>query len=295
MLELEIEVEPGLTGDLASRIMAIKPDLEVAARENCVSFHLPVDDSLDRYLQRFEETLQTLERIRAIDQPLPVRARNLAGPDSAPSVLRSGRFIIRHPDVKVNPQPGEIVLTLEPGMAFGTGGHPSTALALVALDEYFNPPPGVPSREGCRVLDAGTGSGVLALAAARLGAGSILAIDPIEEAVRAAEMNAGICGIDCITVEQTGIEKVEGKFDLIIANMVTSVLIKNGKRLTGLLNREGTIIISGFADVQTPHVVKVITKAGLDITKSYALDGWTALTLARPFLFPDQMPQPSDG
>lgn len=282
MLEFEIEIAPGLAGDLATRVMALWPGLEVKTYEESVRFRLPLDKDTDTNLQRLEKALQALEKTRALD-PVNVKIRNLTGPDSGPKLLRRGRFVIRRPGVEVQAGADQIVLTLEPGLAFGTGGHPSTSLTLAAMDEYFNPQPGSPSRSGARVLDVGTGSGILALAAARLGAGPILAVDSSHEAAETAPKNAALNGVASkITVSRTTLDKVSGEFDLILANLVPAVLVRAGKKLPRLLAPEGTMIVAGFADSQTPQIVKAMTKAGLVIIKSYSQAGWAALTFSRP-------------
>ncbi|MDY6851130.1 MAG: 50S ribosomal protein L11 methyltransferase, partial [Thermodesulfobacteriota bacterium] len=189
----------------------------------------------------------------------------------------------KRPGVEVQAGSDRIVLTLEPGLAFGTGGNPSTSLTLAAMDEYFNPSPGLPSRSGVRVLDVGTGSGILALAAAHLGAGPILAVDSSHEAAETAQKNAALSDMASkITVSRTTLDKVSGEFDLILANLVPAVLVRAGKKLPRLLAPEGTMIVAGFADSQTPQIVKAMTKAGLVIIKSYSQAGWAALTFSRP-------------
>jgi len=281
MLELEVEINSGLAGDLATRIMALWPGLEVMPGENSVSFQLAVDDRLDDNLKRFEKALQALERARSLE-PLIVHGRNLDDPDPGPEVIRVGRFIIRRPDSSVYARDDQIVLSLEPGPAFGTGGHPSTALALKAVDEYYTPRPGRPSRSGDRVLDAGTGSGILALAAARLGTGPIIAVDTAPDAVEAARANMALNGMEGrVDVSQMGADQVAGEFDLILANLVTSVLVKVLKKLVPLLAPDGTVILAGFADGQAPQVVKAVGRTGLTVSKSYSRAGWSGLMLTR--------------
>ncbi|MEW6262999.1 MAG: 50S ribosomal protein L11 methyltransferase [Thermodesulfobacteriota bacterium] len=280
MLDIEVEVIQELAGDLATRLMARWPGLEVKTEENSVCFRLPLTEALDRNLKDFEETLQALEKARGLNEELYVRCRNLAGPDLGPEKLIIGRFLIRRPDVEVKPEPDQIVLALEAGHAFGTGGHPSTALVLTALQEFYAPRPGCPSRANSRVLDAGTGSGILALAAARLGGGPILAVDPLPEAVATARANAALNDLsDRLEIVQTSAEKITGRFDLVLGNLVPAVLLRTAKKLVPLLEAEGWLIVSGFADSQTHQVMAALTRAGLMAVKSYSRDGWGALSL----------------
>jgi len=280
MLEFEVEIEPDLVCELATRLMTAWPGLEITTLEKNACFTLPVDERIDGRLHQFEETLQALERAKGLE-PLTVRTRNTLGPDSAPEILQRGRFLIIRPGVKISSKPEQIILTIEAGPAFGTGGHPSTSLALQALEEYFCPV--FPIKPAVRVLDVGTGSGILALAAAKLGAASVSAVDPLPEAVDSARRNAALNGLNSnLTITRTSAEKVTGEFDLITANLLPSVLLKAGAKLPRLLAIEGTMIAAGFSDQQTPQVVKLMTKAGLIIKKSYSQAGWTALVLNRP-------------
>jgi len=283
MLEFEVEIEPDLVGELATRLMTVWPGLEIVTLGKNACFTLPLDERLDSRLHQLEETLQALEKAKGLE-PLSVRTRNAEGPDSAPEILQRGRFLIARPGAEFSVDPAQIVLTIEPDSAFGTGGHPSTALALIALEEYFSLFTIFQLRPALRVLDAGAGSGILAIAAAKLGAASVLAVDPLPEAVDSARRNAELNGLNSnLTIAQTNAEKVSGEFDLILANLVPAVLFKAGSKLPRLLTSEGTMIAAGFCDQQTPQAVKLMTKAGLVVKKSYSQAGWTALVLNRPF------------
>ena len=281
MLELEVEINPELTGDLASRIMSRWPGLEVETHDNSVTFAIPVNNRLDEGLQAVEAALQKIEQVRGLEE-LNVRARNVFGPDTGPEAINLGRFVIRHPETVAISNPDRITLVVDAGQAFGTGGHASTALALTAIEQYFSPPPGAPSTQGNRVLDVGTGSGVLALAAARMGAGPVLAVDPSAEAIEAARLNVERNQLtDQIALEQCAADQISGEFDLIVANLVTSVLTRTQRKLAKLMAPQGAMIVAGFADAQTPQIVKALTKTGLVTSKSYSRDGWTGLILVR--------------
>lgn len=282
MLEFDVEISIEMAGDLAARVMARWPGLEVTTEENSVSFCLPVDDNLDKNLLTLEEVMQALEKSRNIPE-LNLNCKNLAGPDSGPGILNLGKFVFRRPDLEIKTVEDEqIEVILEPGMAFGTGGHPSTTLSLTAMMDFFEPIPGAPSREESRVLDVGTGSGILSLAACHLGRGPILAIDTDLESIKAASANIALNNIESrINVQQCAADKAEGEYDLILANLAPSVLARVGKKLAPLLSDNGVFIVAGFADTQAPHVVKSMTKAGLVTTKSYSRDNWTALAMIK--------------
>ena len=282
MLEIEIDINQGLRGELATRLMAVWPGLEVETIAEGVRFCLALNENLDYDLGNLETTLQTLEKARAL-APLTVKMVNLNGPDAGQEIIRLGRFVIRQPETEVKVRPDQIVLTLIPSPVFGSGGHPSTALTLGAMEDFFSDLPGRPSKSASHVLDVGTGSGILALAAARLGTGPITAIDSLPEAVEAAGRNIELNQLtDRIDVSLISVDKVSGEFDLILANLVPSVLLKAGKSMAGLLKPGGTLIVAGFADTQTPQVLKALTKAGAVMYKSYSRAGWSALAAGKP-------------
>ncbi|MFH1138148.1 MAG: 50S ribosomal protein L11 methyltransferase [Pseudomonadota bacterium] len=282
MLQFEIETPLGLTGDLAVRIMSIWPNLEIAPEENRVVFHLPVDERLDVNISLLEEALQAFERARNLDE-LNIVTRNLTGPDAGPDRIEAGRFLILRPGRPVGRlDAGREILFLESNAAFGAGGHPSTRLMLKALEDFFSSPPGAPSREGARVLDAGTGSGILSLAAARLGAGPIRAVDIATEAVEAAARNLALNRLtDRVEVEKLPADQAEGEYDLILANMTPSVLLRTVKKLVGFLAPPGVLILAGFADSQASQVVGALTKSAMVTQKSYSNSGWSALLMVR--------------
>ena len=156
-----------------------------------VKTYLPLDGTAGEAQRRLEEGLWHLGQIYPIPDPV---IRELAEEDWAEAwkqqyhLLRVGRRIVIVPAWEAYaPAPGEVVIRLEPGMAFGTGLHPTTRLCLEALEAHLAP--------GCTVLDVGTGSGVLAIAAAKLGARSVLALDADPVAVSVARENVALNGV----------------------------------------------------------------------------------------------------
>ena len=165
------------------------------------------------------------------------------------------------------------VIIIEPSTGFGTGHHATTRLCLLMLQEL--------ELRGARVLDVGTGSGVLALAAWKLGAGDVVAIDNDPDALDNARDNIARNGaapsIDIIRddLDTLRIERA----DLVLANLTGAVLVRYASELRGLAKDGGYLILSGFA----PQDVAVITTAfaGLTVTNEKADGEWAALTLAR--------------
>lgn len=172
---------------------------------------------------------------------------------------------------------GAVPLYLDPGMAFGTGDHASTRLALVLLEQALR------ARVGAHVLDAGTGSGILAVAAARLGAARVLAVDVSTLAVRVAAENAARNGVEGqVEVREGDVAALapawsDGSFDVIAANILAEVLISLAPAFARLLRPGGEVILSGVIAARAAEVAAAYAAAGLPCRGSVRVDGWVAL------------------
>ncbi len=193
----------------------------------------------------------------------------------------TGRLVIRPPWEEYAPAAGEMVVTIYPGMAFGTGRHPTTLLCLRALEQVWGQHlPEAPNP--WQVLDVGTGSGILALAAARLGAG-VLAIDVDPEAVAAALENVRLNALeDRVLVEPTLLQAIRQQFALILANLTALDLLQLADSLTGRLLSGGVLIISGFLEKDLPDLEARFLGLGLVEAGWLTQDDWGALILRRP-------------
>ncbi|MDR3580247.1 MAG: 50S ribosomal protein L11 methyltransferase [Oryzomonas sp.] len=159
--------------------------------------------------------------------------------------LRIGRRLLIVPSwEQAEAGPDDIVLSLDPGMAFGTGGHETTRLCLERLETVLLNRPSTPPAS---VLDLGTGSGILAMAAARLGAGRVCAVDIDPEAVEVARENLAINGLtERIECSATPLETLSGPFDVILANILAEELVRLAPQLTSRLAGGGVLILSGI-------------------------------------------------
>lgn len=188
-----------------------------------------------------------------------------------------GRVVVCPSWEECRPEPGAVLVELDPGMAFGTGSHPSTALCLMALQDLIS--------GGERVLDVGTGSGILAIAAVRLGAGSVLAVDVDPVACRVAVENVGKNGVgDRVEVRlgEAGefLRAEEGTADLILANLVADLIIPLAPAFTGALAPGGHLLASGVTDGRRAAVVEALSRAGLTVVRAHEDEGWVALEAA---------------
>ena len=176
-----------------------------------------------------------------------------------------------------SPSPGDVVIELDPGMAFGTGHHPTTTMCLAALEELVSP--------GCSVLDLGCGSGILSIAAARLGASAVLALDIDATAVETAAANVRQNGADAVvTVGEGTLPHVAlrpGGYDIVVANISSTVIGDLASSIARAARHGGTVVASGVLDHAKGPVVERLEEAGLSV-EGVEVDGdWVALRLVR--------------
>jgi ribosomal protein L11 methyltransferase len=253
-----------------------------------VKTYLPTDAAETPEVQRqIEEGLWYLGRIYPLGE---VRIHPLAEEDwanawkSSYHPLRIGRHFLVIPawqTAEVLPEPGDIPVILDPGMAFGTGLHPSTQLCLMAMEDVLQP--------GQRVLDAGCGSGILSIAAVRLGAGRVDAFDIDPIAVRATEENAGLNDLPLTIHVITSAGPGEGDlwvapdgrnaaWGVILVNILPHVII--GLLEAGLhtyLAPGGRMILAGIIEEREPEVRAALVKHGLAVIQRLGLGDWVSL------------------
>ena len=240
-----------------------------------VKTYLPLNEEGRKTKQRIEEALWHLSQIYPLPPP---QFRELAEEDWANTwkkhyhVLRVGQCIVIRPTwQEYRPGPDEIVVVLDPGMAFGTGLHPTTRMCLQALEKHLKPK--------ARVLDLGTGSGILAIAAAKLGAHSVLALDNDPVAVRTAQANVKSNDVQSIVnVEFGSLDKAAGKFDLALVNILARVIIELvNQGLVDRIGSSGLMILAGFIEEQEAEVAAALREHGVAIVERRQEKDWVAL------------------
>ncbi len=178
-------------------------------------------------------------------------------------------IVVRPPHVDYRPKNGEIVIELAPGLAFGTGLHQSTRLCLALLAETV--------KDGMSVLDVGTGSGILAVAAAKLGASSVVATDIDPLAVEAAQDTARRNRLaERIEVRELSIPVGE-RFELVVANLTADLLQGLADGLVGSLSPGGRLITSGLIERRRDEVVEAFRDRGLELLGERSEDEWRGL------------------
>lgn len=186
-----------------------------------------------------------------------------------------GRVFVRPSWIRASPPPGAVEVVLDPGMAFGTGTHPTTALCLRAVGDFLR------RRPGASVLDVGTGSGLLAIAARKLGAGRVLATDSDPVAVEVARANAARnrAGVE---VSGAALSRLRGPFDLAMANILANTLVELAPGLSRLLAPGGRLLLSGLLDGQAEAVRRRYLSLGLAGAGERRDGEWLLLAMRRP-------------
>ena len=191
--------------------------------------------------------------------------------------FRAGQHLVIKPSwEEYTPEDGDHIIEMDPGMAFGSGYHDTTRLCLTLLEKYLQP--------GQRVIDLGTGSGILALGAAFSGAGSVLAIDIDSDAVRVARENVAHHGLSRKIQVQEGdlLSKVSEICDLCVANIIADIIISSALQLKDHIVPGGLLICSGIILERTEEVRSALLSAGYEFLEQLSTEEWTAFCVRRP-------------
>jgi ribosomal protein L11 methyltransferase len=194
--------------------------------------------------------------------------------------LRVGKRLLIVPSwEEVQPRPEDIVLHLDPGMAFGTGGHETTRLCLELLEQIMEDMPLLLSPS---VLDLGTGSGILAMAAVQLGAGRVCAVDIDPLAVEVARENLAANGLaDQVECSTTPLESMTGTFDVILANILAEELVRLAPSLADRLAPGGSLVLSGILAEKEGLVRTGFAPLPLKYVATLQAGEWVALHYAK--------------
>ncbi len=190
------------------------------------------------------------------------------------TLLRVGKRLVVKPSwIEHEAAPGEVVVELDPGMAFGTGHHPTTHGCLEALEAVVT--------QGARLLDLGAGSGILTIAALKLGAASAVALDVDPIAVRAARANLRAAGlsrrVSLVRGTLPHAKAPEGAFDVCAANINALIVSQKAPYIFGALAPKGVLVASGMLAEQGPGVVDALSRTGFKVRERRALEDWLTI------------------
>jgi ribosomal protein L11 methyltransferase len=251
-----------------------------AARPYTVRAFLLSDDTLEVKRRAIEHAVWHLRQLRPLGD---LSTRELQETDWAEAwkkfytVLHIGEHTVVKPSwLDYAARPGEMVIELDPGMAFGTGLHPTTRLCLAELEKYVVP--------GAKVLDVGTGSGILGIAAAKMGAREVEAcdIDPIavETSVKNIEINR-VSGTVHVALGSITTRDEPMQAGVISANILAETIAELGPSLARHLSPEGTLIASGILEYKADLVSEALREAGLQIVETRGEEDWLVMIAKR--------------
>jgi len=256
-----------------------------------VRAYLEVNDQLEETRQKLEESLFYLGMIRPLPAPAykQIADQNWmeAWKQHYKPILIGERLLIL-PAWLESPDPTLIAIKIDPGMAFGTGTHPTTQLCLELMEAVVNLR-GLKDLGDLNVIDVGCGSGILSIAALKLGAKKVLGVDIDEESVRNSRENADTNGVGDELILGVGSvsEILESRFafkkaSLVVANILAPVIIRLfDAGLADLIEEHGVIVLSGILQEQEQSVIEAGQAQGLRMNERRQRGDWVALRMSR--------------
>jgi ribosomal protein L11 methyltransferase len=251
-----------------------------------VRAYLEMDNQVEEKRQKLEESLYYLGMIQPLPAPIykPIEDQNWmeAWKQHYKPILIGQRLVIL-PAWMDSPEPNRVAIRIDPGMAFGTGTHPTTQLCLELMEAIV----GVDRRPPLRAIDVGCGSGILSIAAIKLGAKSALGVDIDPGSIKNSRENADAnqVGDELILGIGSVQEILDGKFafsnaPLVVANILAPVIIRLfDAGLADLIEENGAIILSGILHEQAQGVIEAGQAKGLRVNERKQMGDWVALTM----------------
>lgn len=185
----------------------------------------------------------------------------------------SNRFVIKPTFKEYTPSPDEIVLTLDPKMSFGTGDHQTTRICLNFIEKYLQP--------GMKVLDVGSGTAILAIAAAKLGAKPVIGFDIDDWSLENGIENVSLNNVnDIVDIRKCELSEIpEEDFDLIIANIQRNILLEMSEGIKSKINKDGLLILSGLLTIDEDEIVQKYSSLGFSKIDFMQMDEWIGIVL----------------
>lgn len=255
-----------------------------------VRAYLPMDEKIGETRQKLEESLYYLGMIQHLPTPtfIPIADQNWmeAWKGHYKSIPIAKQLVIV-PAWLDSPEPNRIPIKIDPGMAFGTGTHPTTQLCLALMEKFFDEK--TVDHRPLTVIDVGCGSGILSIAALKLGAKAALGVDIDSESIKNSRENADTNGIgsELILGQGSAKEILDGKFafksaPLVVANILAPIIIRLfDEGLADLVEPNGAIILSGILSEQSQSVIEAAQVQGLRMSEKSQMGDWVALVLTK--------------
>ena len=244
---------------------------------------------IDETLLGISRIITGVEKALCLKKRFDIRVRNLAysepttGSSQFSSPFKPIDSITIRPWTPSSEKPGGgRTIILDPHHAFGTGKHPTTRLCLKIMDLMARNTSKTGELRAREVLDFGCGTGLLAIAAVKMGAGRALGVEIDRPSAQAAQRNVELNHLTRrIEIREGSWGVVNAKYDLILANLVTSALLRTGKEIPHHLKDHGQVVVSGFGDSQTEEIRRSFSKTGLVISRKMSLEGWGAFVMEK--------------
>ena len=276
--------DPELVNDYITSGKWDYTDIPIATETEVVTekAYLPVNGELDGRLKSFELELAALKERGVSIAPGIITTCELQDEDWSDTwkqyfhVEKPGeRIVIKPTWESYEAKEGELVVELDPGAAFGTGTHATTSMCIKELEQLVKP--------GMTVFDVGTGSGILSIISAKLGAKDIQAVDYDDSVIKIVEENLAQNNVqDIVSVAQSDLmQNVHGKANLVIANIIADIIIRLFDQLDEHLEEDGTLLTSGIIEDRINDVIDEADAHGYQVVKRMENKGWACITFKR--------------
>ncbi|ORU01497.1 Ribosomal protein L11 methyltransferase [Anaerovibrio sp. JC8] len=259
-------------------------DIPIATETEVVTVkaYLTVNGELEGRLQTLKQEVKALEGRGVSITPGIITTNELADEDWSDTWKQyfhtekpGDRIVIKPTWETYEPQDDEVIVEMDPGAAFGTGTHATTSMCICELEHLVKP--------GMKVFDVGTGSGILSIIAAKLGAKDIQAVDYDESVLKVVRENLQQNHVeDVISVAQSDLmQNVHGKAQLVIANIVADIIIRLFDQLDDHLEEDGTLLTSGIIEDRIDDVLEAAAAHGYGVVKRRENKGWACITFKK--------------
>lgn len=276
--------DPELVNDYITSGKWDYTDIPIAAETEVVTekAYLPVNGELEGRLQTFRQEVKALEGRGVSVAPGIITTAELEDEDWSDTWKQyfhtekpGDKVVIKPTWESYEPQPDEVVIELDPGAAFGTGTHATTSMCIRQLEKLVEP--------GMTVFDVGTGSGILSIISAKLGARNIQAVDYDDSVIKIVEENLAQNQVeDIVSVAQSDLmQNVHGKAKLVIANIIADIIIRLFDQLDEHLEEDGTLLTSGIIEDRIEDVLAAAEAHGYTVVERLENKGWACITFKR--------------